>query len=480
MASPLLASAGPNGFTERDYYLATVADTIVAPPEAYFEFNGFHITLQFLTGLLDKIDVEPEIIRAGKFKSAVEPYVRTDLSVENEEQLQALVDLHEQMLFKTITESRNIGLAELEHLADEKGVYLATDAKQAGLIDELLFEDEVVARLKKYTGQEADDDLKTVSLSTYVQVPASSAGLEEGDEGTVAVVYAVGAITVGEGGTDNSPLGGEQTVGSDGFARTMKRVRENDDVKAVVLRIDSPGGSSSASDVMWREIRQTANVKPVIASMGNYAASGGYYLAVGTDSIVANPTTLTGSIGVFAMMFNRGGLFNNKLGISTDGVHTGPYADMFTGLRALTETERAILGRSVDQTYETFLKKVADNRGMTVDEVDKLAQGRVWSGQDALDLGLVDELGGLNHAIEIAANKAGLEAGSYQIRSWPRPKSFMEQLNQGFQIRVGEWLGKSDLTEAERYFITQLNTIKSLSKLHGKAQARLPMRIHVD
>ncbi len=468
---PLIASSGEYMMAEDEYFLASVADSVFASPEAFFEFNGLYLEVMYYKGLLEKLDVEPQIIRAGKFKAAVEPLLRDDLSEENEEQLAALLASQNSVFLEAIAESRGRLATDMQRLTEDPAFITATEAYEAGLLDGLRYEDEVVDLFKKRLGHEPDDKLRQVSIKSYVKVSASEAGIKTGNEGDIAVVYAVGTIMSGS----SSSSGG--VVGSATFNKAMRQARENDRVKAVVLRINSPGGSASASDAMWREIALTADEKPVIASMGDLAASGGYWIATAADTIVADPQTLTGSIGVFGVMFNLGPMLDNKLGITTDNVRTSAYADMFSGMRALSEPERALLQHAIETTYQRFLQKVADSRGLDVAEVDAIAQGRIWTGKQALDLGLVDVLGDLDTAIEIAAEKAGLEEGTYRTRLLPRPKTFMEQLNEALSARVSQTWLHLRASPAERALVRQARLLEELIEMQGTVQARMPMEI---
>ena len=307
---PVIASSGEYTMAEGDYYLASIADSVYASPEAFFEFNGFYLDVMYYRGLLEKLDVEPEIIRAGKYKAAVEPFLRDDLSEDNEAQLTALLTAHNTTFLDAIAESRGQPASDVQRLTEDPAFITAAEAHAAGLLDGLLYEDEVEARFKKRLGLTTNDDLRYVNLRAYTRVPAAEAGLATGNEGDIAVVYAVGTILSGESGT------GTGTVGSATFNEALRRVRRSSRVKAVVLRINSPGGSASAADAMWREIALTAKEKPVIVSMGDLAASGGYWIATAADTIVADPQTITGSIGVFGTLFNIGGMLENKLGIN--------------------------------------------------------------------------------------------------------------------------------------------------------------------
>lgn len=469
---PLYASGGEYALSEAEYYLATTADSIFADPQAFFEFNGFDLSVAFFDGALEKLNIEPQIVRAGTFKSAVEPFFRDDLSPENEEQLMALLQTQDRLFMEAVADRRGGSPEQWQTLASENAVITAEQGLAAGLLDGLRYDDEVRAVIKARLGLDVEDELDTIDLEDYVRVPPSEAGLEIDGDAEIAVVYAVGTIMTGES-TDG-------TVGSKTFSQAMQQAREDDDISAVVLRVNSPGGSAVAADAMWREIKLTADLKPIVVSMGDYAASGGYWIATAADGpIIADPLTLTGSIGVFSLFFDASGFFNDKLGITFDGVSTSPYADMFSGLETLSDQERALLQQTTDETYRAFLQRVADSRPLTVDEVDAIAQGRVWSGQQALDVGLVDALGGLDEAIARAADTAGLEKGTYRVRTLPRPKTFAEELDDLFSAQArATWL-RFGATPTERALARTAELVDELAQMHGTVQARMPLEISV-
>lgn len=473
---PLMASTGEYYSGERDYFLNSAADSVFAAPEGFFEFNGFATEVTFFANALDKLEVDPQIIRAGAYKSAVEPFIRDDLSPENEEQLSALLDTTNSTFMQAIAAQRGQSVAALQQLASEAATLTAQSAHEAGLIDALLYEDEVMATLKERLGLSADDALPAISLGDYARVSASSAGLPSGSEGQIAVVYAEGQIVSGD--TDDM-FSSSPMLGSETFGDAMETARESDEVDAVVVRVNSPGGSASASDAMWRAIKLTAQEKPVIVSMGGVAASGGYWIATAADSIVADPLTITGSIGVFGVFFDASGLFENKLGVTFDGVQTSPYADIFTGLTAFSDEERALLERFIDETYQTFLRKVSESRNLSVDDVQEIAQGRVWTGVAAEDVGLVDALGGLETAIEMAAERVGLAEGTYRIRTLPRPKTFLERFNESLYAQASSAWQSLTLSPFEQHLIDQQRTLRDFVRSHGTTQARLPYTINI-
>lgn len=468
---PLYASSGEYMMTERDYFLASVADSVFASPEAFFEFNGLYLEVMYYKGLLDALEIDAEIVRAGEYKAAVEPYLRKDMSAENEEQLSTILESINSMVTGTIAGSRGHTHAELKQLAREAAILTAADAYEADLLDSLLFEDEVVALIKQRLEIDEDESLHRISLRSYIQTPDSKAGLSYGNDGQIAIVYAVGTIV---NGTSDA---GRSVIGSSTFNKAMREARDSDRVKAVVLRINSPGGSATASDAMWREISLTAEEKPVVVSMGDLAASGGYWIATAADTIIADPQTLTGSIGVFGVMFNVGRTLDSKLGITTDRVRTSPYADMFSGMRTLEPQERALLTAAVNATYGQFVDKVAGSRGLDAAFVDEIGQGRIWTGQQALDLGLVDMLGSLDTAVEMAAEMAGLEEGQYRTRRIPRPKTFLEEFEDALMARATRVLDPVGAIRGVRQYKDFLETTIAMQ---GAAQARMELEISIQ
>lgn len=473
---PLIATSDEYYSSERDYFLNSAADSVFAAPEGFFEFNGFATEVAFFVNTLEKLDVDAQVVRAGNYKSAVEPFLRDDLSPENEEQLSALLDTTNNTFMRAVADSRGQSEADLQRLADEAATLTARDAQEAGLLDGLLFEDEVMDVIRDRLSLSSDASLPTISLRDYARVSASSAGLSSGSEGEVAVVYAQGQIVTGD--TDDT-FSSSSMLGSENFVEAMATARESEQTDAVVVRINSPGGSASASDAMWRAIEQTTRAKPVIVSMGGVAASGGYWMATAADSIVADPLTITGSIGVLGVFFDASGFFENKLGVTFDGVQTSPYADMFTGLTDFSAEERALLERFIDQTYQAFLEKVASGRGMSVEAVQEIAQGRVWTGSAAQEIGLVDALGGLETAIEKAAASAGLAEGTYRIRTLPRPKTFLERFNEALTTQAATAWQHLTLSPFERNVIEQQRVLRDFVRDHGTAQARLPFAIDI-
>ena len=458
---PVIAStSGDMAMRESDYFLATAADSIYAAPGAFFEFNGLSLSVLFYKGLLDKLNIEPTVLRVGTFKGAVEPYTREDLSRENREQLAAILENWSQLLTSTTAKVRGMSEEHVINLMQTGALLTTEDALEADLLDGLLSEESVRTRLKQWA--DIDGRLRTTSLSTY---SSSSSSASSSHSDAIGVMIASGTIMSGNSSDRNGLLGATT------FENSMRSFRENDDVKAVVLRIDSPGGSATASEAMWQAVKETSNEKPVVVSMGDMAASGGYWLATAGDTILASPHTLTGSIGVFGMHLSLGRMMETKLGITYDHVSTSDFADMFSGMRPLRDAERALFERSLGQIYTKFLERVAESRGMTVDAVDAIGQGRIWTGEAALNAGLVDQLGDLDDAIEIAAEMAGLEEDQYRIRRLPRPRTLMDRYLDLFMIGIRS-LFESPI---EAQLRTEARLLEEAVRLHATPIARFPL-----
>lgn len=470
---PVYASSEEFGLGEKGYYVASAADSVFVGPQSSFEYNGFTTILAFFQNTFDKLQVEPQVVRAGKYKSAVEPFIRSDLSAANREQLDALQSTVNTEFVEAIGASRSLSPASLRALAAEDALLRAEEAVDEGLIDGLRYEDEVRSLLRAELDLPPQADLPTTSVSTYQQVPASDAGVSFTGTGTVALVYGQGNIVSGD--PDQSPLGPtSQVLGSTPVVEALNEARTSTSTQAVVLRINSPGGSAAASEALWRAAERTAEAKPLIVSMGGVAASGGYYMAAPADTIVANATTTTGSIGVFGLLFNAEGLLEDRLGVTFDDVSTSPYADLYTPTKPLAPSERRLLGRSIDSIYETFLERVAAGRGMDTSAVNDVAQGRVWSGRDAKEVGLVDTTGTLQDAIAIAGAAADMGDGPYQTRILPRPKSFVERLNERFATQVSTLWQSMAATPLERSLWRHKRVLERVTGTNGTVQARLP------
>lgn len=417
-------------YTEPSYYLASVSDSIFVFPHGYMEWNGLGTTPMFFKGALAKLEVEPIIFRVGTFKSAIEPFINDKMSDANREQVTAFLgDMWTHCTGK-IAESRKISVEELNRLANNLEIDDAESALKAKLVDELAFEDQVHDFMRARLGFEKDKKVTLVSMGTYKSRSDKDAGLKRPEgKNKIAIIYAEGDI--------NSGKSTDESIGSETIVKAFREARKDSSIKAVVFRVNSPGGSALASDVMWREVMLTREVKPVIASYGNVAASGGYYITAACDKIVAQPNTITGSIGVFGMLINTQKMFNNKLGITFDRVTTNTYADLGNPNRTMNDYEKTKIQDGVNKIYRDFTRVVRDGRkfpdtdanGDNIpDAVDSVAQGRVWSGVRAKQLGLVDELGGMEKALAIAAEMAGLKEGEYKKKELPEQKDPFEEI----------------------------------------------------
>lgn len=406
-----------NVYGHKNYYLSTVSDKILVNPEGYMQWSGLSSELMFFKNALEKLGIEPQIIRHGKFKSAVEPFMYDKMSNENRKQVMTYMGSIWNHWVKGISQARSISVEQLNALANNMTVRSAKTAYENGLVDSLVYKDQVIDMLKGLTSTKPEKDINSVSISQYAKVPAPRKGKGLAKD-KIAVIYASGNIVDGNSYENNIP--------GDYYGRVIREARRDSSIKAIVLRINSGGGSALASEIIWREMTLAKQVKPVIVSMGDVAASGGYYIAAPADVILANPTTITGSIGVFGMYPNVKEGMNKKLGITVDVVKTNKYSDFGSIFRALTAEERAVAQLGVEEIYTTFIGHVADGRGITTEQVDEIGQGRVWSGVNAMDIKLIDEFGGLERAIEIAAERAGLD--NYRVTDLPKQKDPFEAL----------------------------------------------------
>lgn len=436
------------GYSHGTMYLASVADKIYLHPEGAFSWVGMAQSSIFFKGALDKLGLNAEAIRPTvcKYKSAVEPYIRKEMSKENKAQMQTMVDDMWGVLVGTIAEGRNLDAKRLMQLADKLEVTQPEDALKHGLVDALIYEDEMNDKFAEYGVEKGvDGEYNIISLGDYMTLAPV---LPKFGAPAVGIVYAEGQVFDGEGEDDN--------VYSVNVSKTLRKAREDKDIKAVVFRVNSPGGSALASDVIWREVELLRKEKPVIVSMGSYAASGGYYISAGADAIVADRLTLTGSIGVFGLLLEGEDMLNKKLGLTTDVVKTGQSADFGTnimgvGIRKITDLERKTLLRSVDKVYDTFTTKVANGRNLPMEKVLGLAQGRVWSGTRAVELGLADANGGLREAIAIAADKAGV-VENFRVTEVLEELSPMAQMMQSLNMQAKAYLFDSETLEAAEYY----------------------------
>ena len=453
-------------YSEKGYWLSTVSDEIWLNPEGLVAFNGLGAEIMFYKNMLEKLEVEAQIIRYGKFKSAVEPFMLEKMSEANREQIGKFVGSIWNSLVAGVSESRGISADELNRFADEALIRNADSCLNYKLVDKLMYKDEVLAELKSRLGVEEDDDIESIGIGAYSSVPEQR---EDGEKAyskeRIAVVYATGGIESGNGD--------HETIGSETISKAIRKARRDEDVKAIVLRVNSPGGSALASDVIWREVGLAKAEKPVIVSMGDVAASGGYYISCDATKILANPTTITGSIGVFGVIPNLQGLLNNKLGITIDTFSTNKFANLGSVYRPLTEEERAIIQEGVNEIYFDFIEKVGEGRGMATADVDSVGQGRVWAGADAMDIGLIDEFGGLNRAIELAAEEAELE--DYRLKEFPEEKDPFDEI---LKEITGE-TGQAALEEALGPLYPYFKDVKTMTEMKG-VQARMPFVINID
>ncbi len=444
-------------YSEGAYYLASVADEVlVSPVYTFIEFNGLNADRTFFKGTMDKLGIEPYIFKVGDYKDAIEPFIRKDFSQESRDHTAYLLDGLYKDIIADIAQSRHMEQGMVRNIADSMLVNDGEDAVAFGLADNVAHEDEVYDLIREKCGLEEDEKINFVSYKKYCK----SYKQEGSSKNRIAVIVADGEIIGGEGDGN--------TIGAEKFVKEIRAARENSRIKAIVLRINSPGGSAAASDLIWRELKLAGEEKPLIASMSDVAASGGYFIALGCDTILAHPQTITGSIGVFGMFFNIGKMLDEKLGITTDNVQTGHYSDLFNISRAKSAYELQFLQKTADNVYDDFVHKTSEATGLTPAEIEPLASGRVWTGEDAVKFGLVDMLGTLDDAIEIAARNAGIE-DDYRVRYYPVQKSPMEELLQKLSGEDESSILKKELGKLYPSF----EEFRSLTRNQG-IQARLP------
>ncbi|MGH1395950.1 MAG: signal peptide peptidase SppA [Trichormus sp.] len=463
---------------EKEYYLASVADTVVLNPFGAMEINGLSSQPLFLAGALQKYGIGVQVVRVGKFKGAIEPLVLDKLSPENRQQTQKLLDDIWGEWRTTVGNSRKINPQKLQAIADNQALLEATTAKTNGLVDQVAYTDEVVTKLKKLTNSDQNDQsFRQIDLIEYAQVPNQSLPAERNAKNKIAVVYAEGEIVDGKGETGQ--------IGGDRFATIFNKIRQDKDVKAVVLRINSPGGSATASEIIQREVKLTRQIKPVVVSMGDVAASGGYWIASDSNRIFAEPNTITGSIGVFGVLLNGQKLANDN-GITWDSVKTARYADSQTFARPKSPEELAIYQRSVNRIYNLFLNKVAQGRKLPQQKVAEIAQGRVWSGVAAKQIGLVDEIGGLNAALAYAAKQAKL-GKDWQLTEYPRAGTLgerffgrtIEEVSTVFGVQKLQPQPTTLLTAQLQKIQQELAIMQNMNDPQG-VYARLPFNLKIE
>ena len=451
-------------YTQKAYYLASVSDKICLQPQGMILFKGIDAELTFYKGTLDKLDIKMQVIRHGKFKSATEPLFLDKMSPENREQITALIKNTWEKIIEGISVTRNISPAELNRVADSLNAQEPEDALKYKLIDKLVYRDELLNDLKEKLGISVKKELSLITLEKYMYAP-DPRKKQSGKDGKIAVIFATGQIGSGNGN--------DEMIGSERLSKAIRKAKEDKKVKAIVFRVNSPGGSSLASDVIWREISLAAKEKPVVASFGDVAASGGYYIACPATRIVADPTTITGSIGVFAVVPNMKGLFNNKLGITFDHAKTNQNSDFIGFDGPLPSYQEKKLQMEIENIYSSFISKVAEGRHLTKAKVDSIGQGRVWSGVDAIKIGLIDEFGGLDKAIEVAAGLAKIS--DYRLIGLPEQKDpFFELLD--------ELTGNESSSAVEKElgdFYKYYQYLKEVQQMKG-IQARLPFEITIN
>ncbi len=445
---------------EQAYLVALAADKIYCNPMGGLEWDGIAMQMPFIKTALEKLEIQPQIFYAGKFKSATEPLRETRMTDANRLQSKELLgDLYGNFL-TTTSASRKIDTATLHRYADSNAIAFPVDALKHGLVDGLKYDDEVKEEIRKKLGNSAGEKINFIGPGKY----GAAVDFKQSGTDRITVIYAEGTIIDGSGETGQ--------IGSETYRNYIRKARLDNRVKAVVLRVNSGGGSSLASEVIWREIAITRKVKPVIVSFGDVAASGGYYISCGADSIFAQPNTITGSIGVFSVIPNMQPFFNNKLGVSFDEVSTSPHSNMYTVTRPLSPVQRQFIQNQIDTIYNTFKTRVADGRKKSLEYVDSIAQGRVWSGSRAVNLGLVDRIGGLDEAIAAAAAKARIR--SYRLNEYPAKQTLVEMFFSDKSETARVAAIKKELGEEG---VQTYSLLRYAKQFIGKAQARMPFDI---
>ena len=446
------------------YYVSSVADEIYLHPQGILELKGLAYQGMFFKNTLEKLEIEAQIIRHGKFKSAVEPFILEKMSESNRIQVSKFLSSLWFDLTKGISKSRNIAQKEINTIAQNLLIQKAEQAIEYKLVDKLLYKDELIDSLKSKLNIEKDKDINLVSINKYKDVVVKSKE-KEYTKNKVAVIYASGEINGGEGSNES--------IGSESLSKTIRKARKDKNIKAIVLRVNSPGGSALASETILREMALAKKEKPIVVSMGDVAASGGYYIACQADTIVASPTTITGSIGVFGVLMNAKEMMNNKLGVNIDTVKTNKHADLGSIFRPLTSVERQIIQNSIENVYDTFISRVSEGRNLTKEYVDSIGQGRVWTGRDALELGLVDVLGGLEQAIEISTKMANLK--DFRIVNLPKQKDPIEILIEDLMSgKLKKAVVKNELGE----FYNTYHNLKSIKSM-DEIQMRMPQTFKI-
>ncbi len=444
-----------DSYSQSAYYLASVSDKIALNPEGIIELKGLSAEIMFYKGLMDKLGIEAQIIRHGKFKGAVEPFMYNQMSNENREQIEKLLNsISDYMIDGIATEREGITSEEIHKMINNMYLSSARKCLESGIIDKIAYQDQILSDLEDKSEHE-------ITLTDYMKVKNPKTSVSDNK---IAIIYATGEINTGKGSYN--------TIGSETTVEAIREASEDENVKAIVLRVNSPGGSALASEIIWREINLAKQKKKVVVSMGDYAASGGYYIACNADKIFANNSTLTGSIGVFGIVPNTKNFLNEKLGVYIETVKTHKHSDIANGYRKLSDDELNVIQNSVEDIYETFITHVSEGRGIPVRKVDEIGQGRVWSGADALSIGLIDEIGGLEDAIASAADLSALE--DYRIITLPKKTDMFEEFIESFSAKQNIVL--PDFLGISEKMINQLEFLNSKEKI----QARIPfiMEVH--
>ena len=444
-----------DSYSQSAYYLASVSDKIALNPEGIIELKGLSAEIMFYKGLMDKLGIDAQIIRHGKFKGAVEPFMYNQMSNENREQIEKLLNsISDYMIDGIATEREGVTSEEIHKMINNMYLSSARKCLESGIIDKIAYQDQILSDLEDKSEHE-------ITLTDYMKVKNPKTSVSDNK---IAIIYATGEINTGKGSYN--------TIGSETTVEAIREASEDENVKAIVLRVNSPGGSALASEIIWREINLAKQKKKVVVSMGDYAASGGYYIACNADKIFANNSTLTGSIGVFGIVPNTKNFLNEKLGVYIETVKTHKHSDIANGYRKLSNDELNVIQNSVEDIYETFITHVSEGRGIPVRKVDEIGQGRVWSGTDALSIGLIDEIGGLEDAIASAADLSSLE--DYRIITLPKKTDMFEEFIESFSAKQNIVL--PDFLGISEKMINQLEFLNSKEKI----QARIPfiMEVH--
>lgn len=455
-----------DAYTQGLYYLSSVADKVLLNPQGMLEWRGLAATPMFFKDLLEKVGVEMQVFKVGTYKSAVEPFISTEMSAANREQINVYLSSIWGQITSAVAESRNLSVEALNKEADRMLMfYPAEESVKNGLVDTLIYKNDVRDYLKNLAGIDKNDNMPILGIQDMINVKKNVPRDKSGN--VIAVYYAYGEIDGGSSASTDEGINSEKVI------KDLRKLKDNENVKAVVLRVNSPGGSAYGSEQIWYAVNQLKKEKPVIVSMGDYAASGGYYISCNADTIVAEPTTLTGSIGIFGMMPNAKGL-TEKLGVNFDVVKTNPYADFGNLTRPMNDGEKGLMQMYVNNGYELFLTRCSDGRGISMEELDKIAQGRVWTGSTAKELGLVDELGGLDKALEIAIAKAGVDA--YTVMSYPKKEGFLESL---MNTNPGNYIKSRMLNGKMSDMYRQFSIIENFDKI-DRIQARVPFELNIQ